>query len=106
VRGEEVAVDVAELNGLVVNEPVDELVAGPVCIAPLVAEELVVDATVFLEVLNAIAPPIPPPMPAAITAPARMHTIRSIFFVKPQYFLGGGGRSGTCFSSFSGIAFE
>jgi hypothetical protein len=103
---EEAELDVAELVGLVVNDPVDELVAGPVCVVPLFAEEPGVDVTVFFEFFEATAPPIPPPTAATTITPTRMQTIKNIFFVKPQYLLGGGGRGASCCSSFGGIALE
>jgi hypothetical protein len=103
---EEAELEVAELVGLVVNDPVDELVAEPVCVVPLFAEEPGADVTVFFEFFEATAPPIPPPTAATMTIPTTTQTIKNIFFVKPQYFLGGGGRGVSCFSSFGGIALE
>jgi hypothetical protein len=103
---EEVELEVAELVGLVFNDPVDELVADPVCAVPLFAEESVVDVTVFFEFFEATAPPIPPPTAAMMTTPTTMQTIKNNFFVRPQYLLGGRGRGASCFSSFGGIALE
>ena len=103
---EEAELEVAELVGIVVNDLVDELVAEPVCVVPLFAEEPSVVITVFFEFFEATAPPIPPPTAATMATPTRMQTIKNIFFVKPQYLLDDGRRGASCFSSFGGIALE
>jgi hypothetical protein len=103
---EEAELEVAELVGIVVNDLVDELVAEPVCVVPLFAEEPSVVITVFFEFFEATAPPIPPPTAATMTTPTTMQTIKNIFFVKPQYLLDDGRRGASCFSSFGGIALE
>jgi hypothetical protein len=89
---EEAELEVAELVGLIVNDPVDELVGEPVCVVPLFAGESGADVTVFFEFFEATAPPIPPPTTAMMATPTTMKIIKNIFFVKPQYLLGGGGR--------------
>jgi hypothetical protein len=89
---EKAELEVAELVGLVVNEPVDELVEEPVCVVPLFAEESGADVTVCFEFFEATAIPIPPPTAATMATPTTMQIIKNIFFVKPQYLLGGGGR--------------
>jgi hypothetical protein len=103
---EETELEVAELVGLIVNNPVDELVAEPVCVVPLFAEEPGADVTVFFEFFEATAPPIPPPTAATMTTTTTMQTIKNIFFAKPQYLLDDGRRGASCFSSFGGIALE